>query len=49
MNKLKRQEITEVQANELRELCKKHGVRYFGQKKEWGYYERTYRDKTKTL
>jgi len=40
---LKINQITKQQADKLRELCKKHGMRYFGQKKEWGYYERTYR------
>ncbi|MBN2154935.1 MAG: DUF2095 family protein [Candidatus Lokiarchaeota archaeon] len=42
-HQLKMKEITESQAEELRELCKKYGVRFFGPKKEWGYYEKTYR------
>lgn len=42
-------EITKEQANELRKLCKKHGLGYFGQKKEWGYYEKTYRNKRNSV
>ncbi len=46
---LKIHEITEEQANKLRDLCKKYGVRHFGQKKEWGYYEKTYRTKRNSV
>ena len=44
-HQLKMNEINQSQAEELRDLCKKHGVRFFGPKKEWGYYEKTYRKK----
>ena len=44
-HQLKLNEISKEQAKELWELCAKHGIRYFGQKKEWGYYEKTYRNK----
>ena len=44
-HQLKLNEISPEEAEELWELCVKHGVRYFGQKKEWGYYEKTYRNK----
>lgn len=46
---LKINEITKEQADEFLKLCKKHGVRYFGKKKEWGYYERTYREKRSSV
>jgi hypothetical protein len=46
---LKIKEITNDQADKYLNLCEKHGVRYFGQKKEWGYYERTYRKKTSSV
>ncbi len=48
-HQLEIKEITTKRAEELRELCKKHGVRYFGQKKEWGYYEKTYGNKRNSL
>jgi hypothetical protein len=36
----KRGEITEVHAKELRQQLQTQGVRSFGSKKSWGYYER---------
>ena len=48
-HQLKINEITLEHANELREICKKHGLGYFGQKKEWGYYEKTYRNKRNSV
>ena len=48
-HQLKIHEITKEQADYLRELCRKHGVRYFGGKKEWGYYEKTYRTKRSSI
>lgn len=46
---LKMNEISKSQAEELLDLCNKHGVRYFGPKKEWGYYEETYRKKRNSV
>lgn len=38
----KRGEITGQEAEKLRKQVKKHGVRSFGTKKEWGYYSTKY-------
>ena len=38
----RRGEISVEKANRLRKQVKKHGVRSFGSKKEWGYYSTKY-------
>jgi hypothetical protein len=42
-HQIKMKEITKSQAEELLQICKEQGIRFFGSKKEWGYYEKTYR------
>lgn len=46
---LKQRYISEKQAEELIKICREKGLASFGPKKEWGYYERTYRNKSSSL
>jgi hypothetical protein len=46
---LKQKHITEEKADELIKLCKEKGIQSFGSKKEWGYYERTYRNRIEKI
>ncbi|MHA1395691.1 MAG: DUF2095 family protein, partial [Promethearchaeota archaeon] len=41
---LKMGHISEEEAANLREIIMTRGIRAFGEKKTWGYYERTYRN-----
>lgn len=43
---LKQKYISEKQAEDLIKICREKGLTSFGPKKEWGYYERTYRNKS---
>ena len=42
-HQLKMKEISESEADRLKKICREKGVRHFGEKKEYGYYERKYR------
>jgi len=41
---LKSNQISIDKANKLKKVINEKGIRYFGEKKVWGYYERTYRN-----
>jgi hypothetical protein len=43
----KREEISKDLANDLRQQIKSRGIRSFGEKKFWGYYEEKYRKSSK--
>lgn len=40
---LKMKEITKKEAEDLMIFCRRHGLQYFGNKKNTGYYEKRYR------